>query len=147
MRGPNTALDFDLELAKKKSNDNPVYYVQYAHARICSIFRQAETAGVKPGQLANADHSRLKEKEEWELIKRLAHFPQVLRVCAEEDSPHPLANYVLTLCRQFHYFYDHHRVLGEEPALTQARLALLRAVQTVLGVGLALLGVSAPEAM
>jgi arginyl-tRNA synthetase len=89
----------------------------------------------------------LVEKEERELIKRLALFPQVLRVCSQEDSPHPLAGYLLLLARQFHYFYDHHRVLGEDPRLTQARLGLVDAVRQLLKLGLGLLGVSAPESM
>jgi arginyl-tRNA synthetase len=141
LRGPNTAMDFDLELAKKHTNDNPVYYLQYAHARICSIFRQAPHAG------SAADISLLTQKEEQELIKRLAFFPQALIVCAHEDSPHPLATYLLTLCRQFHHFYDHHRVLGVDPALTHARLHLLGAVRNLLRLGMQLLGVSAPESM
>ena len=142
MRGPNSALDFDLELAKKHSNDNPVFYLQYAHARICSIFRQAGANGTQKPPL-----HLLKEKEERDLMKRLALFTHTLLVCEREDSPHPLANYLLALCRQFHHFYDHHRVLGVDPALSQARLGLLEAVRTVLGLGLSLLGVSAPESM
>ncbi len=142
MRGPNSALDFDLELAKKHTVDNPVYYLQYAHARISSIFRQTGAAikGEPPLHL-------LVEKEERDLMKRLALFPQVLGICAHEDSPHPLANYLMQLARQFHYFYDKHRVLGENSALTQARLALLEAVRSILKLGLGLLGVSAPESM
>ncbi len=147
MRGPNTAFDFDLELAKKHTNDNPVYYLQYAHARICSIFRQAkEKTGHEPN-VPGADLSRLKETEERDLIKRLAAFPQTLLICVSEDSPHPLATYLLGLCRQFHHFYDHHRVLGVEVEIMQSRLALLDAVRGVLRLGLRLLGVSAPESM
>jgi arginyl-tRNA synthetase len=148
LRGPNTALDFDLELAKKQTVDNPVYYLQYAHARICSIFRQA---GSPPNDMAGRHGDlplqMLKEKEERDLMKRLALFPQVLMVCAQEDSPHPLANYLLLLARQFHHFYDHHRVLGEDPALTSARLGLIDAVRQMLKLGLSLLGVGAPESM
>src|SRR6185295_18981282 len=114
MRGPNTALDFDLELAKKHSNDNSVFYLQYAHARICSIFRQTEEKN--NGSITGGDLSLLKETEERDLMKRLSLFTQALLVCEQEDSPHPLANYLLALCRQFHHFYDHHRVLGEDPA-------------------------------
>jgi arginyl-tRNA synthetase len=117
-----------------------VYYLQYAHARICSIFRQA-------GAQAKGELEPLKEKEERDLMKRLAFFPQTLCVCAQEDSPHPLANYLLTLCRQFHHFYDHHRVLGDDPRLTAARLGLIGAVREILALGLTLLGVSAPETM
>lgn len=146
LRGPNTSLDFDLELAKKHSSDNPVYYLQYAHARICSIFRQAAEKGV-PALPAQSNVSLLKEKEERDLMRRLLLFPYALQVCAREDSPHPLANYLMALCRQFHFFYDHHRVLGEAVEVTQARLALLQAVRQVLKLGLSLLGVSAPEAM
>jgi arginyl-tRNA synthetase len=141
LRGPNSALDFDLELAKKQTVDNPVFYLQYAHARICSIFRQA-------GDRAGAfDPGLLKEKEERDLIKRLAFFPQALRVCSQEDSPHPLANYLLFLAKQFHHFYDHHRVLGDDPGLTRARLGLIDAVRQELKLGLNLLGVGAPESM
>jgi arginyl-tRNA synthetase len=142
MRGPNTALDFDLELAKKHTVDNPVYYLQYAHARISSIYRQGGVTldSAPPLQL-------LVEKEERDLMKRLALFPQVLSICAQEDSPHPLANYLMQLARQFHYFYDKHRVLSDNPALTQARLGLLSAVRSILQTGLGLLGVSAPESM
>jgi len=141
LRGPNSALDFDLELAKKQTADNPVYYLQYAHARICSIFRQA-------GQKQESfDPTPLREEQERELMKRLAMFPHVLLVCSREDSPHPLANYLLLLARQFHHFYDHHRVLGEETRLTQARLGLIDAVRQMLKLGLSLLGVSAPETM
>lgn len=163
LRGPNTALEFDLELAKKHSNDNPVYYLQYAHARICSIFRQVpspsplpEGEGLQQNQDVGQggrrpdegpDLSLLKEKEERDLMKRLAFFPHTLLICAREDSPHPLANYLLQLCRQFHHFYDHHRVLGESPELTRARLELLGAVRNILKLGLKLLGVSAPESM
>lgn len=146
MRGPNTAFEFDLELAKKQTVDNPVYYLQYAHARICSVFRNAGSA-VGGGRIQDAPLQLLKEKEERDLMRRLALFPQVLRVCFLEDSPHPLANYLLLMARQFHHFYDHHRVLGDDPALTQARLALLQAVRILLKQGLALLGVSAPESM
>lgn len=142
MRGPNTALDFDLELAKKHTEENPVYYLQYAHARICSIFKQAPAS-----EPLKANLDLLKEKEERALMKRLALFPQSLTMCAQTDSPHPLANYLLSLGRQFHFFYDHHRVLGVDPALTQARLALLESVRQVLRLGLKLLGVSAPDSM
>lgn len=153
LRGPNATLDFDLELAKKQTVDNPVYYLQYAHARICSIFRQAPSPQPSPcrerapeaGEGKN--FALLKEQEERDLIKRLALFPQVLRVCSQEDSPHPLATYLLSLARQFHHFYDHHRVLGDDPRLTQARLGLIDAVRQLLKLGLALLGVGAPESM
>jgi arginyl-tRNA synthetase len=145
LRGPNTALDFDLELAKKQTVDNPVYYLQYAHARICSIFRQVPARDL--GQTQGLPLQLLKEKEERELMKRLALFPHVLWVCSREDSPHPLATYLLLLARQFHHFYDHHRVLGVEAPLTQARLGLIDAVRGLLKLGLSLLGVSAPESM
>jgi arginyl-tRNA synthetase len=152
LRGPNTALEFDLELAKKQSSENPVYYLQYAHARICSIFREAQKVHTPSllggeGWGEGIDLSVLRETEERELMKRLSLFPQTLRICAQEDSPHPLANYLLTLCRQFHHFYDHHRVLGVDPRLSQARLALVAGVRQVLALGLRLLGVSAPEKM
>src|SRR5262249_38260828 len=137
-------MDFDLELAKKHTDENPVYYLQYAHARICSIFKKQ---GAPSANAGSADLSLLKEKEERDLIKRLALFPQNLQLCAQADSPHPLATYLLALCRQFHFFYDHHRVLGDDPQLTQARLALLEAVRQILRLGLSLLGVSAPESM
>ena len=91
--------------------------------------------------------SLLSSKEERDLIKRLIFFPQNLRICAQENSPHPLATYLLQVARQFHHFYDHHRVLGEDAAVTRARLELLEAVRAILRLGLKLLGVSAPETM
>jgi len=149
LRGPNTAFDFDLELAKKQSADNPVFYVQYAHARICSIFRQAAEKGVTfiQNDALWPMLSLLASKEERALIRKLAFFPVCLRLCAQENTPHLLANYLLQLGRQFHHFYDHHRVLTDDKNLTQARLALLDAVRTILRLGLKLLGVSAPEVM
>lgn len=151
LRGPNTAMEFDLELAKKQTNDNPVFYLQYAHARICSIFRQS-TMGAAPqgSDPLGSDPTvltPLTAPAERDLMRRLSLFPQTLEQCAAEDSPHLLANYLLALCRQFHHFYDHHRVLGEAQAVTRARLALLEGVRTVLALGLQLLGVSAPEKM
>jgi arginyl-tRNA synthetase len=156
LRGPNTAMEFDLELAKKHTDENPVYYLQYAHARICSIFKNAGVASLNKENLLphpassvpnDVDLSLLKEPQERALMKRMAQFPNVLQACAALDSPHPLAGYLLLLGRQFHFFYDHVRVLVEDPATTRSRLALLTAVRQVLRLGLSLLGVSAPEAM
>jgi len=143
MRRTSSHLDFDLDVAKKHSSENPVYYVQYAHARICSILREAkETADTdKP------DLSRLKEKEEMELIKKLCQFPNMLNICLSTQDPYMVTVYLQALAEDFHKFYDLHRVLGEDKKLTAARLAMLLATRTVIATGLELLGVSRPEKM
>ncbi len=142
MRRTSSHLDFDLEVAKKQSSENPVYYVQYAHARICSILRSA-TIGIK----GNLELSVLKEKEELNLIKKMLEFKAVQNVCLATCDPYLLTVYLQELSESFHKFYDLHRVLGQTDALTSARLALINGTKIVLSCGLELLGVSQPESM
>jgi len=142
MRRTSSHLDFDLEVAKKQSSENPVYYVQYAHARICSILRGSSET-IKD----DLDLSVLKEKEELNLIKKLLEFEVTLNICLATCDPSMVTVYLQELAESFHKFYDLHRVLGQEDALTSARLALIKGVKIVLSCGLELLGVSQPESM
>jgi len=142
MRRTSSHLDFDLEVAKKQSSENPVYYVQYAHARICSILRSVTTQSS-----GNLDLSVLKEKEELNLIKKCLEFKAVLNICLVTCDPYMVTVYLQELSETFHKFYDLHRVLGQADALTSARLALIKGVKIVLSCGLELLGVSQPESM
>jgi len=143
-RKPEAHLDFDLDLARAESQDNPATYVQYAHTRIASIFRKAD---VTDRAWADVDLSPLVESEELELIKELDRFPDVIRSAAEGFAPHLLAEYALGLSRFFHAYYDKHRVLTDDEPRTLARLALLRALQTVLRNTLRILGMETPEVM
>lgn len=145
MRSMDSQLDFDLTLATEHSNDNPVYYVQYAHARICSILRQM--ADEKITLDPNADLSVLKEPIEIDLIKKLNDYTELIDTAALERAPHKIARYTYELAGMFHSFYNQCRVLGVDPALQQARLALITAVGNTLRHGLKILGVSAPEHM
>ncbi len=142
MRRTSSHLDFDLEVAKKQSSENPVYYVQYAHARICSILRSA-TVQINE----NLGLSVLKEKEELNLIKKMLEFKTVLNICLITRDPYMLTVYLQELSESFHKFYDLHRVLGQADALTSARLALIKGTKIVLSCGLELLGISQPESM
>lgn len=146
-RGPNTHLNFDVELAKKKSNENPVYYVQYVHARICSIFDNASEKGVDPA--AGFDEGKAEiNPEERALMLKLLWMEKALADCARDNSPHHLTTYLTELASLFHSFYDQHKVLDpERPEVSAYRLFLLKAVRTVIASGLGLLGVSAPERM
>jgi len=143
MRHTASHLDFDLDIAKKQTAENPVYYVQYAHARICSILRQA-AARVKPGDL---DLEVLKEKEEMDLIKKLLQFSYIIDICIQTLDPYMITVYLQELSEAFHRFYDRHRVLNQDPQLSQARLVLVQATQSLLAAGLSLLGVSQPDKM
>lgn len=149
MRSPDSPLDFDLELAKKHSNDNPVYYVQYAYARICSIFREAEKNGyqISDTRYQIKDIELLKEQEEIKLIKKLANFSKVLADCGRTYDPHWLTIYLQELATVFHNFYTKHRVISENKDLSLSRLALLKGISIILKEGLAILGASAPEKM
>ena len=146
-RGPNTHLNFDVELAKKKSNENPVYYVQYVHARICSIFDNAAAKGVDPA--ASFDEAKAAvNPEERALMLKLLWLEKTLADCARDNSPHHLTTYLTELAALFHSFYDQHNVLDpENKELSAYRLFLLAAVKGVIARGLGLLGVSAPERM
>lgn len=147
MRGPNTHLNFDVDLAKKKSNDNPVFYVQYVHARINSIFANAAEKGVDPARSFDAAKI-VPNAEERQLMLKLMWFPQVLGLCVRDFSPHHLTTYLMELAAMFHSFYDQHKVLDPAaPETTAFRLFLLGGVKSVIARGLGLLGVSAPEKM
>jgi len=140
-------LDFDLEVAKQKTNDNPVYYVQYVHARISSIIRKGEQKGITRGANAAASAVRLTAPEEINLIKQLDRYPETVRLSAETMEPHRITFYLMNLASDFHSYYNKHRVLTDDPVLTQGRLYLVSAVRSVIRNGLRLLGVSAPETM
>lgn len=145
MRSLDSQLDFDLDLAKSHSNENPVYYIQYAHARICSILHQAAEAGLKNS--AEPDLTRLTMPVEIELIKKLAEYEDEIAYAARERAVHRIARYAHELSGAFHSFYNQCRIVGVEPALAEARLALILAVQNTVRHSLAILGVSAPEKM
>jgi arginyl-tRNA synthetase len=142
-----SALDFDLELAKKKTNDNPVYYVQYVHARISSIVRKAQERGISEIVWNDAAISGLTEPEEIQLIKIMARYPETVRCSAEYMEPHRITYYLMNLASAFHAYYNKHRVLTDEAELTIGRLYLVLAIKKIIRNGLSLLGVSAPEKM
>ncbi|OQY13500.1 MAG: arginine--tRNA ligase [Desulfobacteraceae bacterium 4572_19] len=143
-----SSLDFDLELAKKKSNDNPVYYVQYVHARIASIARKGQSErGIEIPEWNTDMVSKLKEKEEVGLIKLLARYPEIVKFAAIHMEPHRITYYLMNLASAFHSYYNKHKVLTDDKQLSSARLYLIIAVQKVIKNGLALLGVSAPDKM
>lgn len=147
MRRSDAQLDFDLELAKRQSMENPVYYVQYAHARICSLFSVAAREGLKMKKPEEVDCELLKEEEEVALIKALSFFPEVIEGSARTLEPHRLTGYLQRVASCFHNFYDRLRVVGEEENKAISRLMLVKATQITLQNGLRLLGVSAPEKM
>jgi arginyl-tRNA synthetase len=147
MRKSDAHLEFDLDLAKKTSNENPVYYVQYAHARIESIFRTALGEGIDVAAAASADVECLVLPEETELIKAILGFFEVLEGSARSFEAHRLTFYLIDLVGRFHGYYNKVRVLGNEKGVTMARLALLSVLQKVIREGLHILGVSAPERM
>lgn len=147
MRSPDTHLDFDLDLAVSKSNENPVYYVQYAHARICSILRQSEKMGIT-FTADDLNLSLISEEKEIDLLKKLGEFPLAIIEAADKRAPHRITNYVHELASAFHSFYNAVKVLDEENIeQTKVRLALIKAVQLTLKNALALIGVQAPEKM
>jgi arginyl-tRNA synthetase len=147
MRRSDSQLDFDLELAKRQSSDNPVYYVQYAHARVCSINRNAAEQGVHLQESGRVDLSGLALAEELALAKQLARYPDAVVVAAQNCEPHRIVYYLQDLAAQFHSYYNRQRVLVEDAITTQARLYLLNGVRIVLANALNLLGVDAPERM
>jgi arginyl-tRNA synthetase len=147
MRSLDSQLDFDLDLAKSHSNDNPVYYVQYAHARIASIFRQMAEAGITFDSGSQAELYRLSTPFEQDLIRKLGDYPDEVSAAARDRAPHRIARFAHELAGLFHSFYSSCRVLGVEPELTMARLALVAATQRVLKHALTILGVDAPEKM
>lgn len=148
MRSLDTQLDFDLDLAKSHSNENPVYYIQYAHARIYSIYRQAKEAGANLSMdWSDVKWDTLINEYELELIKKMAAFPEEVQRAARERAPHRIAHFVHELAGMFHTFYNHCRIIQEDKDLEKARLALVTAVRITIANSLAILGVSAPEKM
>jgi arginyl-tRNA synthetase len=145
LRSFHTHLDFDLTLAKTQSRNNPVYYIQYVHARICSVFREAEAQG--KALTGHPPLSILVFPEEVRLMKAVARFPDVVSECAKTLEPHRIPFYLLEVSDLFHAFYHQHRFLGESPERTQARLALALGVKTVVASGLSMIGVAAPDRM
>jgi arginyl-tRNA synthetase len=144
LRKADSTLDFDLELAKKQHTDNPVFYVQYAHARIASVLRQAEVAGVVPEARPALDALGAPEVE---AVRVLAGWPEVLDMAVRELEPHRIVFYCQELAATFHRYYNQHRIITDDAALTQTRLALVRCIQQVLQSALGLAGVTAPERM
>lgn len=146
MRSPDTHLDFDMDLAVSKSNENPVYYIQYAHARVCSILRQGEELGIPYS--ANTDLSPIASEKEYELLKAIGEFPGAVAEAATKQIPQRIANYAYDLAQALHSFYNVTRVIDtENKDLSAARLALMKATQMTIKNALALLGVEAPEKM
>ncbi|WP_124728551.1 arginine--tRNA ligase [Staphylospora marina] len=145
MRSFDAHLDFDMDLAVSKSNENPVYYVQYAHARICSVFRQAAEKALEPAW--DQSLGRLELEEEHDLLEKLGEFPADIAAAAQHRAPHRVVRYLLELATMFHSYYNAHRVITEDVELSRARLALLAGVRQVIRNGLRLIGVSAPERM
>ena len=148
MRGADQHMDFDLELAKSQSNDNPVYYVQYAHARVCSVFRQlAERQMNWDEQTGLQNLSLLTEDHEQVLFTMLSRYPEVVELAAITHTPHLLAHFLMDLARDFHTYYNAHQFMTDDINLSQARLTLITAVRQVIANGLGLMGVSAPQSM
>jgi arginyl-tRNA synthetase len=138
-------MEFDLDLAKRQSNENPVYYIQYAHARIAGILSQAAERGL---DYADADLGLLRHPAELALIRKMLLLPELVESIAENNEPHHLPHYALELATAFHDFYEKCRVLNdEEPAMTKARLQLSAAAKVVLARSLDLMGMTAPERM
>ncbi len=147
MKAAGSHLDFDLDLAVKQSNENPVYYVQYAHARICSMLRLLEGEGISVPPVEEVDLALLSTPEELELIKKLAEYPDEIRIAAQTLEPSRLTRYVTDVASLFHSFYTECRVKGEEERLMKARLLLVSATKTVIKNVLDILSINAPERM
>jgi arginyl-tRNA synthetase len=146
-RSNDQHLEFDLDLAKSQSSDNPVYYVQYAHARVASMLERMREQGIPPADPASADLTLLAANEEASLMRALSRYPEVIALAAANRAPQHVVHYVRDLAAEFHQCYNAHRVLVEEPALRNARLTLALATQQVIANALDLLDVSAPKSM
>ncbi len=147
LRGPNSHLEFDLDLAKKQASENPVFYVNYVHARCCSIFREAVKRGIAAGAAPRFETPPVLHPAERALLIRLASFPDVLDQCLRDLTPHHLTEYLLKLAGDFHRYYENCPVLAGPDEVRSFRLALVDGVRTVIHGGLALLGVGAPDEM
>ncbi len=147
-RAPSSQLTFDIDLALAQSNDNPVYYIQYAHARACSVMRKLAEQNLSWSQDVGIESlASLTEESEKAILRRLDRFPELVVAAADKSEPHAIANYLRDLAGDFHSWYNAHKMLVEDDAVRNARLALCQAVRQVIANGLALLGVSAPESM
>lgn len=146
MRSIDSQLDFDMTLAADKSKKNPVHYIQYAHARICTLFRNVKEAGIQM-PTDNANLALLQDESEIDLIKKLGEYEDEIANAAKERAPHRIANFSYEIARMFHYFYDQCRILGIDSDLQQSRLVLVRVVKNCLKHSLAVMGISAPEQM
>ena len=151
MRRPDAQLDFDLELVKRRSMDNPVFYMQYGHARLCSIIRKAASLGITPPPFSPDLLELLKLPEERELVRKLAFYPETLTGCLRTLEPHHLVYYINDTISVFHGYYTKYkgaeRVVSDDLAKTAARLMMCEAVKIVLGNAMRILGVTAPEKM
>jgi arginyl-tRNA synthetase len=147
MRAAGSHMDFDLDLAVEQSNDNPVFYVQYAHARICSIVRLLESDGTSVPKMNDVDVSVLTKPEEFELLRRLSELPDEISSAAESFEPSHLTRYLMDLSSSFHSFYSACRVRDDDPKVRGARLKLADSTRAVIKIVLDILGVSAPEQM
>jgi arginyl-tRNA synthetase len=147
LRKPDQHMDFDLDLAKSQSSDNPVYYIQYAHARICSVFRQLEQKGMQTPDMNQPDYDLLIEPQELDLLTMLSRFPEVVELAAGSYEPHQIAYYLRDLANAFHTYYNAHPFLSSEDKVRLARLGLIDATRIVIANGLDMLGVTAPETM
>ena len=148
MRSHDQHLDFDLELAKSRSNDNPVYYIQYAHARVASVFRQLGEKGLSSDQKSGiANLGRLQKAHEKTLMSTVSRYPEIVELAAENRAPHHMVHYLRDLANDFHTYYNAHTFIVDDAELRNARLALIAATQTVIAGGLRILGVSAPDSM
>jgi arginyl-tRNA synthetase len=148
MRKCEQHMDFDLDLAKSQSTDNPMYYIQYAHARVCSVLRQMEEKGLSYDRHSGLNSlALLTESHEQALLRNLSRYPEVVEAAALNHEPHQLAHYLRDLANDFHTYYNAHQFLVDDGALRDARLTLIQATRQVLANGLGLLGVSAPDTM
>jgi len=147
LRKPDSQLEFDLELATRQSQENPVYYVQYAHARLCSIRKMAAEKQVAAVSYLEAKLDRLQEVEEYELLKTIAAYPSLVAGAAQDLAPHRIIFYLMDLAGSFHSYYNKHKVLSDDRQLSEARLCLCEALKIVIANGLHLVGLTAPESM
>lgn len=147
MKSANSVLDFDIELAKSQSQENPVYYLQYAHARICSVFKMAGQEGIRVKEISNPDLTLLVEEPENIMLRKMEQFPAVVKNASNRREPHLLAHYALDLAGDFHSYYSHYRILSADKNLTLARLEFLKALKIIFEASCALLGITAPEKM
>ena len=146
-RRPDAQLEFDLEVAKQQNSENPVYYVQYAHARLASVFRQAAAQGLEKAAMAPERFALLTLPEELTILKMLANYPELVEGAARNLEPHRITYFLTELAAQLHSYYYKHRFISDDAELTQARFWLVDSVKTVLAHGLRILGVEAPETM